>query len=70
MEQKGKLFYGWWIVLASFFFMFAGIGILVNCTGVFFSAVIQDLGFSRAGFGLYFTLAMLGAMAGSPSWAS
>ncbi len=66
MEQKGKLFYGWWIVLASFFFMFAGIGILVNCTGVFFSAVIQDLGFSRAGFGLYFTLAMLGAMAGSP----
>ncbi len=66
MEQKGKLFYGWWIVLASFFFMFAGIGILVNCTGVFFSAVIQDLGFSRAGFGLYFTIAMLGAMAGSP----
>ena len=66
MEQKGKLFYGWWIVLASFFLMFAGIGILVNCTGVFFSAVIQDLGFSRAGFGLYFTIAMLGAMAGSP----
>ncbi len=66
MEQKGKLFYGWWIVLASFFLMFAGIGILVNCTGVFFSAVIQDLGFSRAGFGLWFTLAMIGAMVGSP----
>jgi sugar phosphate permease len=66
MEEKGKVFYGWWIVVASFFLMFAGLGILVNTTGVFFGAVVQALGFSRAGFGMSFTLLALGAMLASP----
>ena len=61
MQEKGKFFYGWWIVLASFFLMFAGIGIVLNCVGVFYSAVLQDLQFSRGAFGLYVTILALAA---------
>ncbi len=66
MEQKGKVFFGWWIVVASFFFMFAGLGILVNTYGVLFGAIIQDMGFSRGGLGLYFTLMSLALMVSFP----
>jgi len=66
MEEKGKLFYGWWIVLACFFLMFAGIGITLNCTGVFFSAIIEDLQFSREALGLYLTIIALSAMFAFP----
>lgn len=66
MEEKGKIFYGWWIVLASFFMMFAGIGITLNCTGVFFSAIIDDLQFSREALGLYLTIIALSAMVAFP----
>lgn len=61
MQEKGKFFYGWWIVLGSFFLMFAGIGIVLNCVGVFYSAVLQDLQFSRGAFGLYVTILALAA---------
>ncbi|CFX39455.1 Major facilitator superfamily [Syntrophomonas zehnderi OL-4] len=66
MEEKGKLFYGWWIVVASFFLMFAGVGILINTYGVLFGAIISDMGFSRGGLGLYFTLMALALMVASP----
>lgn len=66
MEDRGKLFYGWWIVLACFFLMFAGIGITLNCTGVFFSAIIEDLQFSREALGLYLTIIALSAMFAFP----
>ena len=66
MEEKGKLFYGWWIVVACFFLMFAGIGITLNCTGVFFSAIIDDLQFSREALGLYLTIIALSAMFAFP----
>ena len=55
MEQKGKVFFGWWIVVASFFFMFAGLGILVNTYGVLFGAIIQTWG-SRVRFRTLFHL--------------
>lgn len=66
MEEKGKLFYGWWIVVACFFLMFAGVGILINTYGVLFGAIISDMGFSRGGLGLYFTLMALALMVASP----
>ncbi|HHV42188.1 MAG TPA: MFS transporter, partial [Clostridiaceae bacterium] len=66
MKEKGQIYYGWWIVLASFFLMFAGIGILLNCVGVFYSAVLQDLEFSRGAFGFYVTLLALSAMVAFP----
>ncbi len=66
MQEKGNFFYGWWIVLASFFLMFAGIGIVLNCIGVFYSAVLQDLQFSRGAFGLYVTLLALSATVAFP----
>lgn len=66
MEQKKKIFYGWWIVAAGFSLMFAGIGIIINTYGVMFGGIIQDTGFSRAGLGLYFTLFSLAIVAGSP----
>ena len=66
MEEKGKVFYGWWIVVASFFLMFAGVGILINTYGVLFGAIVSDMGFSRGGLGLYFTLMALALMVSSP----
>lgn len=66
MEEKGSLFYGWWVVAACFFLMFAGIGITLNCTGVFFSAIIEDLQFSREALGLYLTIIALSAMFAFP----
>lgn len=66
MENRGNIFYGWWIVLASFFLMFAGIGITLNCTGVFFSAIVEDLQFSREALGLYLTVIALSAMVAFP----
>ena len=66
MEQKGKMFYGWWIVAASFVLMFAGVGILINTYGVLFGGILADTGFSRAGLGLYFTIMSLAIMVASP----
>lgn len=66
MKLEGKIYYGWWIVLASFFLMFAGVGILINCIGVFYSAVLRGLGFSRGAFGFHVTLLALSKMASFP----
>ncbi len=46
--------------------MFAGIGIVLNCVGVFYSAVLQDLQFSRGAFGLYVTILALAATVAFP----
>ncbi|NLV16643.1 MAG: MFS transporter [Syntrophomonadaceae bacterium] len=66
MEQKGKLFYGWWIVAACFILMFAGVGILINTYGVLFGGILADTSFSRGGLGLYFTIMSLAIMVASP----
>ncbi|NLB19206.1 MAG: MFS transporter [Syntrophomonadaceae bacterium] len=66
MEQKSKMFYGWWIVAACFVLMFAGVGILINTYGVLFGGILADTGFSRGGLGLYFTIMSLSIMVASP----
>ncbi len=45
--------YAWWIMLGCSAIVFAGLGILNNCAGVFFKPVCDDLGFTRARFSAY-----------------
>jgi sugar phosphate permease len=60
------VFYGWWIIVACWFFMFSGLGILINTYGVLFSGILQDTGFARGPLGLYFTLMSLALMVSFP----
>jgi MFS family permease len=46
--MKKKIFYGWWIVLAAFVSLFFGFGVIVIGFGVFFKALIEEFGGSRA----------------------
>ncbi|MBN1380382.1 MAG: MFS transporter [Deltaproteobacteria bacterium] len=66
MESQQKIFYGWWIVVGSFFLNFAGIGIIMNTMGIFIKPVVESLGFTRGGFSLYFTIAALSMMVMAP----
>ena len=66
MNSNRKIFYGWWIVVGSFFLNFAGIGIIMNSMGVFIKPVSESLGFTRGGFTLYFTIAALSMMVMAP----
>lgn len=66
MSGRPKIFYGWWIVVGSFFLNFAGIGIIMNSMGVFLKPVTESLGFTRGGFTLYFTIAALAMMVMAP----
>ena len=66
MNSDKKLFYGWWIVVGSFFLNFAGIGIIMNSMGIFIKPVSESLGFTRGGFTLYFTIAALSMMVMAP----
>ena len=66
MNSNQKMFYGWWIVVGCFFLNFAGIGIILNCMGVFIKPVSESLGFTRGGFTLYFTIAALSMMVMAP----
>ncbi|NLT58252.1 MAG: MFS transporter [Clostridiales bacterium] len=57
-QQKSKgFFYGWVIVLAGMLMMGTSIGLFVNCNGVFVEPVTEQLGFGRAAFSLYATIA-------------
>ena len=55
--KKGGFFYGWIVVLAGAMTVGAGIGLFVNCNGVFTIPVTTDLGFNRTQFALYPTIA-------------
>lgn len=47
-EQTGRVFYGWWIVLASSIICMLGYGIGLYSFGVFFKPMMDELGWSRA----------------------
>ena len=55
-KQKGKLFYGWIIVLCCTLLVAAATGIFVNCLGIFVKPVCEDLNFTRGAFTLYSTI--------------
>ncbi|HWP79410.1 MAG TPA: MFS transporter [Candidatus Acidoferrum sp.] len=65
-EKKSKLFYGWWIVFAGALISGAGVGILINCSGVFIKPVTEAMGYSRGGFTLYTTIQSIVAMLSVP----
>ena len=65
-----RVFYGWWIVLAAFLNLFFSVGIVYYGFPVFYPAMIQSLGFTRAqltqGFLMGFVVAglLFGLLAG------
>lgn len=65
-----RVFYGWWIVVASFLNLFCSVGIVYYGFPVFYPSIIDELGFTRAqatqGFLLGFVVAALlfGILAG------
>ena len=65
-DSNGKMFYGWWIVAAGFILNFIGIGIAFNALGIFFKPVVEELGFKRGAFSLYFTIAALSMTFAAP----
>ncbi len=69
--QSTRLFYGWWIVAAAFLNLFFAVGIIFYGFPVFYPALADSLGFTRAqltqGFLLGFLIAGLpfGLVAGT-----
>jgi len=69
--QSNQLFYGWWIVVAAFLNLFFAVGIIFYGFPVFYPALADSLGFTRAqltqGFLLGFLIAGLpfGLVAGT-----
>lgn len=54
--KSGKLHYAWLILIACCMMQGAGLGLVSNCAGVFFSPVCSDLGFEMGKFTLHRTL--------------
>ena len=55
-KAQGKIFYGWYILVASIFLMGASFGLVYNCWSVFIKPVCEDLGASRQSVGMVQTL--------------
>jgi MFS family permease len=70
-QRRGGIFYGWWIVVAAFLNLFFAVGIIFYGFPVFYPALVESLGFTRAqvtqGFLLGFLVAGLpfGLLAGA-----
>lgn len=64
-EHRG-IHYGLWIVVGGFILNFCGIGIVINCSSIFFKPVIDTFGFSRGDLSLYFTIAAVSMMLAAP----
>jgi MFS transporter, OFA family, oxalate/formate antiporter len=68
--EPGRIFYGWWIVVAAFLNLFFSVGIIYYGFPVFYPSLVDSLGFTRAqliqGFFLGFVVAalLLGVLAG------
>ncbi|MBQ7797308.1 MAG: MFS transporter [Lachnospiraceae bacterium] len=54
--KKQKMHYAWLILIACCMMQGAGLGLISNCAGVFFSPVCDDLGFEMGKFTLFRTL--------------
>jgi MFS family permease len=70
-KPAGRIFYGWWIVLAAFLNLFFSVGIIYYGFPVFYPSMIDSLEFTRAqltqGFLVGFLVAalLLGILAGA-----
>ncbi len=54
--KENKLHYGWFVLLALIAMQGGFIGIMVNCNGILYSAIIQDLGFRAGDLSLSYTI--------------
>lgn len=61
-DGNGKIHYAWWIMIACAFILFGNLGTTSSCAGVFFPAVVEELGVTYAGISLYISF-MTGTMA-------
>ncbi|MCI7795821.1 MAG: MFS transporter [Lachnospiraceae bacterium] len=52
-QKKQKIHYAWLILAACCMMQGAGLGLVSNCAGVFYSPVCQDLGFEMGKFSIY-----------------
>ncbi|TWD93226.1 sugar phosphate permease [Neobacillus bataviensis] len=66
MKEKGKVFYGWWIVVATFLIMTLIYAPIANLVSLFILPVTKELGFGPSQFMLYFTIMALAAMTVGP----
>lgn len=55
-EKQSKFHYAWLILIAAVCIQGGIIGVMVNCTGVIFSAIIEDLGFRSGDLSIYYTI--------------
>jgi MFS family permease len=46
-QKPGRIFYGWWVVLAAFLNLFFSVGVIYYGFPVFYPAFVRALGFSR-----------------------
>lgn len=66
MNKKSKLFYGWWIVIASFMIMTFLYTPIVNLVSLYTKPVTEELGFGRTEFSTYYTIMALVSMVACP----
>ena len=55
-EKQSKFHYAWLILFAAVCIQGGIIGVMVNCTGVIFSAILEDLGFRSGDLSIYYTI--------------
>lgn len=66
MKKKGGIFYGWWILVASFLIMSFLYAPISNVVSLFTVPVTEELGFGRAEFTTYYTVMATTAMLTAP----
>ena len=67
-SNKGKVFYGWYVVAGALLIMFMIGGIAWNCVSVFIKPVCADLGFTRQAMSMNTTITSIIGMCISLSW--
>lgn len=66
MERPREIFYGWFIVAASFAILFAIHGAIINTFGVFVKPVSESMGWGRATFSVALGIGALAMAFGAP----
>lgn len=66
MKKKGGIFYGWWILVASFLIMSFLYAPISNVVSLFTVPVTEELGFGRSEFTTYYTIMATTAMLTAP----
>ncbi len=59
MQTKGKMFYGWWIAIATFFILFVGLCSGFYTVSVFLKPFQDTFGWTSTQISLGFTIAAL-----------